>query len=190
MGNSCNRARKSTRKRIPNEILEEIREKKRNDMTNQKLSMDTQPILVVEDAIVLPTNPHQERQNNSLEGPSVSISVEERALHGTDQGVKCRCTSRPPKTFVDLIECAYTSDEVRETLNAEGMLEEDSVVKTTQEDFQFPPFDRLEDTKRHEAHVQMLDRSGDMVQNAVPTSLPPLATQVKELQNVCRLMKV
>ena len=43
---------------IPNEILEEIRENKRNDMTNKKLSMDTQPISVVEDDIVLPTNPH------------------------------------------------------------------------------------------------------------------------------------
>ena len=28
----------------------------------------------------------------------------------------------------------------------------------------------------HEAHVQMPDRSGDMVQGAIPTSLPPLAT--------------
>ena len=66
----------------------------------------------------------------------VFISVEERALHGTDQGVKRRCTSRPPESFKDLIECGYTSDKVRETLNAEGMLEEDNVVQTTQEDFQ------------------------------------------------------
>ena len=77
MGNSCNRARKSARKRIPNEILEEIREKKRNDMTNRRRSMDTQPIPVVEDATVLPTNPHQERKKHSLEGPLVSISIEE-----------------------------------------------------------------------------------------------------------------
>ena len=92
-------------------------------MTNQRCFMDTQSILVVEDATFLPTNPHQQRQNHSLKGPSVSISVEEQALHGTDQGVKCRCTSRPPETFADLIECGYTSDEVRETLNAEHMLE-------------------------------------------------------------------
>ena len=80
MGNSRNRARK----RIPNEILEEIREKKINDMTNRRSSMDTQPILVVEDATVLPTNLHQERQKHSFEGLLVSISIEERALHGTD----------------------------------------------------------------------------------------------------------
>ena len=104
--------------------------------------MDTQPILVVEDATVLPTNPHQERQKHSLEGSSVTISVEERALHGIDKGVKGRCTSRPPKTFVYLIECGYTSDKVRETLNAKGMLEEDNVVRTTQEDFQLPPSNR------------------------------------------------
>ena len=126
---------KISKEEDPNEILEGIREKKINDMTNRRRSMDTQPILVFENATVLPTNPHQERQKHSLEGPSVTISVEERALHGTDQGLKCRCTSRPPETFVDLIECGYTSDEVRETLNAEGMLEEDNVVQTTQEDF-------------------------------------------------------
>ena len=94
--------------------------------------MDTQQIPVVEYAIVIPTNPHQEIKKHLLEGPSVSISIEERVLHGTDQGVKCRCTSRPPETFADLIECGYTSDKVRETLNAEGMLEEDNVVQTTQ----------------------------------------------------------
>ena len=93
-------------------------------MTNRRHSMDTQPIPVVENAIVLPTNPHQERQNHSIEGSLVTISVEERELHGSNQGVKCRCTSRPPETFADLIECGYTSDEVRETLNVENMLEE------------------------------------------------------------------
>ena len=163
MGNSRNRARKLARKWIPTEILKEIREKKRNDMTNRRCSMDTQPILVVEDATILPTNPHQERKKHSLEGSSVTISVEERALHGTDQGVKHRCTSRPPETFVDLIGCGYTSDKVRETLNAERMLEKDNVVQTTQEDFQLPPSDHQEDTEGHEAHVQMPYRSGDMV---------------------------
>ena len=76
MGNAHIRARKSAKKRIPNEIIEKNREKKRNDMTNRRRSMDTQPIPVVGDATILPTNPHQERQKNSLEGPSVSISVE------------------------------------------------------------------------------------------------------------------
>ena len=113
---------------IPNEILEEIREKKRNDMPNRRRSMDTQPIPVVKDATVLPTNPHQERKKHSLEGPSITISIEERALHGTDQGVKSRCTSRTPETFAYLIGCGYTSDKVRETLNVERMLEEDNVV--------------------------------------------------------------
>ena len=63
----------------------------------------------------------------------------------------------PPKTFADLIECGYTSDDVRETLNAEGMLKEDNVVQTTQEDFQLPPSDRQEDMEGHEAHVQTPD---------------------------------
>ena len=67
------------------------------------------------------------------------------------------CISRPPETFAYLIECGYTSDEVREMLNAEHMLEEDSVVQTIEEDFQLPSSDRQEDTEGHEAHVQTLD---------------------------------
>ena len=133
-------------------------------MTNQRRSMDTQPITIVEDATVLPSNPHQERQKHSLEGFLVTISVEEWAVHGIDQGVKRRCTSRPPKTFADLIECGYTSDKFRETLNVERMLEEDNVVHTTQEDFQLPPSNHQEDIEGHEAHVQMPDQLSDMVQ--------------------------
>ena len=158
---------------IPNEILEESRENKRNEMTNRRCSMDTQPILVVEDTRVLPTNPQQERQKHSLERPSVSTVVEERAPHGTDQGVKCRWTSRPPETFADLLGCGYISDEVRESLNVDRMVEEDNVVHTTQEDFQLPPSDWQEATEGHEAHVQTLDWSGDMVHVSVPISLPP-----------------
>ena len=99
-------------------------------MTNQIFSMETQLIPVVEDATVLPTNPQQEIQKHSLEGTLVSIEVE-GATHGYDQGVKCRCTSRPLKTFAYLFENGYTSDEVREMLNADLMIEEDNVVHTT-----------------------------------------------------------
>ena len=109
--------------------------------------MYTQPIPVVEDAIVLPTNPHQEIQKHSLEGPSVSMSVEEREIHGTDQGVKCRCTSRPLETFAYLIGCGYTSDRFRETLNADHMLEKYNVVQTTHDHFQLPPSDRQQETE-------------------------------------------
>ena len=42
-----------------------------------------------------------------------------------------------------------------------------------------PPSDRQEDTEGHEAHVQTPDRPSDMVQGAIPTSLPPLATSRK-----------
>ena len=59
MGKSRNQERKLTRNNIHNEILKEIRGKKINDMTNQRFSKDTQPIPVVEDSIVLPTNPHK-----------------------------------------------------------------------------------------------------------------------------------
>ena len=58
------------------------------------------------------------------------------------------------------------------------MLEEENVFQTTQEDFQLPLSDCQEDTEGHEAHVQMPDQLGDMVQGAIPTSLPPLATSL------------
>ena len=56
------------------------------------------------------------------------------------------------------------------------MLKEDNVVQTTQEDFQLPPSDRQEYMEGHEAHVQIPNRLGDMVQSAIPTYLPPLLT--------------
>ena len=77
MGNLRNQERKFSKRKIPNEILEEIKEKKINDMTNQICYMATQPIPVVEDVRFLPTNQQQERKKHSLEGPSVSIAVEE-----------------------------------------------------------------------------------------------------------------
>ena len=59
------------------------------------------------------------------------------------------------------------------------MLKKDPIVQTTQEDFQLPLSDHQEDTEGHEAHLQMPDRLGDMVQGAIPTSLPPLATSCR-----------
>ena len=99
--------------------------------------METQPILVLEDATVLPTNTQQEIQKHSLDGPSVSTTVEEKAPHGTDQVVKRRCTSRRPESFPDLLGCGYTSDKDREYLHGDCMLEEDNVhvVETTHEYF-------------------------------------------------------
>ena len=66
-------------------------------------------------------------------------------------------------------------------MNAEGMLKEDNVVQTTQENFQLPPSDHQEDTKGHESHDQMLDRPCDMVYGAIPTSLPPLETSRRRI---------
>ena len=101
--------------------------------------MDTEPILVVEDATVLPTNSQKERWNHSLEGHLISTTVEEQAPHGTNQGVKCRCVSRPPKIVFYLLSCGYTIDEVRDSFHGEHMLEEENVIEIVQEDVQFPP---------------------------------------------------
>ena len=47
MGNLRKRKTKSARKKIPKEIIEEIREKGINDMTDQRHNMDTHPISVL-----------------------------------------------------------------------------------------------------------------------------------------------
>ena len=56
------------------------------------------------------------------------------------------------------------------------MPKEDNVVEIIQEDFKLPPSITQQEIEGHEAHVEMLDRLGDMAQGVVPTSLPPLAT--------------
>ena len=68
------------------------REKKRIVMINKSISLETDPIPIIEDTTVNPINPWQEKMNNSLEGPSISTTVDEQALHGTNQEVKRRCS--------------------------------------------------------------------------------------------------
>ena len=118
--------------------------------------MDTNPILSIYDATVLPTNPHQLEQKNSLEEPSIYTTFDEQAPHCTNQELKCRCslggvsipTSSEPQTnespsqyqtTIDLISCGYTSDEVIEALHIQHMVEEPNVIEIVQEDVQLPP---------------------------------------------------
>ena len=71
MGNVRNRARKSSRKKRAQEVIEEEKEKKRVDMMNQRLSLDINPNPIVEDTMVHPINPQQEKRKQSLEGLQV-----------------------------------------------------------------------------------------------------------------------
>ena len=52
--------------------------------------MDTHPIPRIDDARVLPTNPRQEEQKNSLEEPSISTTFDEQAPHCTSHELKHR----------------------------------------------------------------------------------------------------
>ena len=79
MGNVRNRARKSSRKKRPQEVIEEEKEKKRVDMMNRRLSLETNPNPIIEDTMVHPINPQQEKRKHSLEGPSSSTRVVEQA---------------------------------------------------------------------------------------------------------------
>ena len=71
MGNVRNRGRKSARKKRPQEVIEEEKEKKRIDIMNQTLSLETNPNPIIEDTTVHHINPAQEKRKHSLEEPSI-----------------------------------------------------------------------------------------------------------------------
>ena len=92
-GNVRNQGRKSARKKRPQQVIEEEKEKKIIDMMNQRISLETNPNPIIEDTMVYPINPPQEKRKHSLEGPSISTIIVEQAPHGSIQEEKCRCSS-------------------------------------------------------------------------------------------------
>ena len=48
-------------------------------MMNRRLSLETNPNPIIEDTMVHPINPQQEKRNYSLDGPSSSTRVVEQA---------------------------------------------------------------------------------------------------------------
>ena len=62
MGNVRNRGRKSARKKRPQEVIEKEKEKKRVDMMNRRLSLETNPNPILEDTTAHPINPAQEKK--------------------------------------------------------------------------------------------------------------------------------
>ena len=57
MGNVRNLGRKSPRKKRPHEVIEDEKEKKRIDMMNRRISLETNPNPIIEDTMILPMNP-------------------------------------------------------------------------------------------------------------------------------------
>ena len=74
---------------LPQEFIEEEKEKKRIDIMNQRLSLETNPNPIIEDMVVHPINPAQEQMKHSLEGPLISTIVVEQAPLGSIQEAKC-----------------------------------------------------------------------------------------------------
>ena len=72
MGNVRNRGRKSARKKRPQEVIEEEKEKKRIDMMNWRLSLETNPNPIIEDTAVHPINPIIE--DTAISNPTSSQS--------------------------------------------------------------------------------------------------------------------
>ena len=88
--NVCNRGIKSARKKRPQEVIEEEKEKKRIDMINQRLSLETNPNPIIKDTTVHPINPTQEKKKHSLKGPSIFTIVIEQEPCGSIQQANCR----------------------------------------------------------------------------------------------------
>ena len=88
--------------------------------------MDTQLTPIIDDGMVIPTNPWQENWKNSLEVPSISTTIEEWELHGSYQEVNRMFssrkvlipTSRPHQRIIYLVFSGYTIHEVREEFHA------------------------------------------------------------------------
>ena len=68
MGNVRNRGRKSARKKRPQEVIEEEKEKKRIDVMNRRLSLETNPNPIIEDTTAHPINPSQEKNEAFTRG--------------------------------------------------------------------------------------------------------------------------
>ena len=151
MGNVRSRGRKSARKKRPQEVIEEEKEKKRIDMMNRRLSLETNPNPIIEDTTVHPINPAQEKMKHSLEGPSISTIVVEQAPHGSIQEAKCRCSlgdvSNPTSSQSDKLpsqdeaheEAVYMEPTVEEALDMEPTIEEENIIRTIDEDVGLPP---------------------------------------------------
>ena len=66
-------------------------------------------------------------------------------------------TSIQPRTMVvnDLLGSGYTSDEVREALNAGFMVEEENVIEVVQENVQFPKSSCQQANERQHDPIKM-----------------------------------
>ena len=61
-------------------------------MMNRRLSLETNPNPIIEDTMVHPINPPQEKRKHSLKGHSISTIVVEQAPYGSIQEEKYRCS--------------------------------------------------------------------------------------------------
>ena len=68
MENVRNQGRKSSWKERPQKVIEEEKEKKRIDMMNRRLSLETNPNPIIEDTTVHPINPPQEKKEEFTRG--------------------------------------------------------------------------------------------------------------------------
>ena len=102
--------------------------------------METNPNPIIEDTVVHPINPAQEKRKHSLEGPSISTIVVERAPHGSIQEAKCRCSlrdaSKPTSSQSYKLpsqdevheEALYMEPTVEEALEMEPTVEEENII--------------------------------------------------------------
>ena len=182
MGNARNRGRKSARKKRPQEVIEEEKEKKRIDMMNRRLSLETNPNPIIEDIAVHPINPTQEEIPHSLEGPSISTIFVEQAPHGSIQEAKRRCSlgdvSNPTSSQSDK---SPSQDEAHEeVVYMEPTVEEENINWAIDEDVGLPPSNYQEESEGQQVATEMPERIVDALDDRNPTPLPPL-------ESTCRM---
>ena len=165
MGNVRNRGRKSAWNKKPQEVIKEKKEKKRIDMMNKRLSLETNPNPIIEDMTVHPINPTQEKRKPSLEVPSISTIVVEQAPHGSIQEEKRRCSfgdvSNPTSSQSDKLPSQDEAHE--EVLYMEPTVEEENIIRTIDEDVGLPPSNYQEENEGQKVATEMSERIVDVL---------------------------
>ena len=117
---------------------------------NQRLSLENNLKPIIEDTMVNPVNPPQEKMKHSLERSSISTILVEQAKRSCSlRDVSIPTSSQSDKlpsqdeaheeTQQKFTSCCYTSDQVREVLDMEHIIEEKMVIRTIDEDVGLPP---------------------------------------------------
>ena len=121
-------------------------------------------------------NPPQEKRKHSLEGPSISTIIVEKAPHGSIQEEKCRCSLGdvliPTSSQSDKLPSQDEAHE--EALDMEPTVEEENIIRTIDVDVGLPPSNYQEENEVQQVATETPEHIVDAIDDRNPTPLPPL----------------